>query len=151
LRVDFYQLSSDPAEAVVALLARNTLKAGKRLLVVAGDEQRLKLIGDTLWARKDEFLANGIAGGGDDARQPILLSQAVDARNGATFLVLADGLWRQSEGFERVFLVFDEQTVEGARVAWRELDAVDGVERHFWQQQGARWSEQRAQNSNPGA
>ena len=38
MRVDFYQLSRDPAEAVVPLLATNTHKAGARMLVVSGDK-----------------------------------------------------------------------------------------------------------------
>ena len=32
MHVDFYQLSRDPAEAVLPLLAANTLKAGERML-----------------------------------------------------------------------------------------------------------------------
>ena len=35
MKVDFYQLSRDPADKVVPLLTRNTLKAGERLLVVS--------------------------------------------------------------------------------------------------------------------
>ena len=38
MRVDFYQLSRDPAETVLPLLARNTLRAGERLLIVSTDE-----------------------------------------------------------------------------------------------------------------
>ena len=36
MKVDFYQLGRDPAEKVIAGIARNTLKAGERLLVVSG-------------------------------------------------------------------------------------------------------------------
>ena len=39
MKVDFYQLSRDPADKVVPLLARNTLKAGERLLVVSADDE----------------------------------------------------------------------------------------------------------------
>ena len=35
VRVDFYQLARDPAEAVLPLIARNTLAAGERLVVVS--------------------------------------------------------------------------------------------------------------------
>ena len=35
MRVDFYQLSRDPVEAVVPLLAHSTLKAGERLSKLA--------------------------------------------------------------------------------------------------------------------
>jgi DNA polymerase-3 subunit chi len=51
MRVDFYQLSRDPAELVVPLIARNTLGAGERLLVVSEDEAQLARIGEALWTR----------------------------------------------------------------------------------------------------
>ena len=141
MRVDFYQTSRDPAEAVVALIARNTLKAGKRLLVVANGPALLGRISETLWARADSFLANGRAGGEHDARQPVLLSDSLDAVNGASCLALADGQWRDPDGFERVFLVFDNSTIDSARGVWRELGIREGTERHFWKQDGGRWIE----------
>jgi hypothetical protein len=78
MRVDFYQLSKDPAEWVVPLIARNTLGAGERLVVVSEYEDQLDRIGQALWTRlADSFLANGRAGGPHDARQPILLDTTV--------------------------------------------------------------------------
>ncbi|MEO5597559.1 MAG: DNA polymerase III subunit chi [Novosphingobium sp.] len=141
MRVDFYQISNDPAEAVVALIARNTLKAGKRLLVVAREPARLERISEALWARGDSFLANGRAGAGHDERQPVLLSDNLEAANGASFLALADGQWRDPDGFERVFLVFDNSTIDDARGVWRDLGTREGTERHFWKQDGGRWIE----------
>ncbi len=141
MRVDFYQLSRDPAETAVAQIARNTLKAGKRLLVVADGADRLDRIGEALWAKGGDFLANGRAGGLHDARQPILLSESTEPANGATFLALADGKWRESEGFERVFLFFDGETLDAARALWRDLGSREATERHFWKQDGGKWAE----------
>ena len=148
MRVDFYQLSRDPAEDVVALLAHNTLKAGERLLVVGADHARLDRVGEALWnarGRRGEqpFLANGRAGGPHDARQPVLLSDRVDPANGARFVALADGVWRDeavaSGTFDRVFLVFDDATVAAARDCWRKLGQHEGLERKFWKQEDGRW------------
>ncbi|MFA7586155.1 MAG: DNA polymerase III subunit chi [Novosphingobium sp.] len=143
MRVDFYQLSRDPAEGVVPLIARNTLKAGERLLVVSGDDAQLARIGEGLWSLKDTFLANGRAGGAHDARQPILLSDGLRPANGARYLAIADGLWREAEGqaFARTFYIFDQSTLESAREVWRMLRTRDGTERHFWKQEGGRWIE----------
>jgi len=142
VRVDFYQLSRDPAEQVVPLLARNTLKAGERMLVVSSDEAQLERVGSALWEVKDNFLANGRAGGEHDVRQPILLSDRTDPANGARFLVLADGVWREGEApFARTFLLFDQTTIQAARDCWRMLGGRDGVERHFWKQDGGKWVE----------
>ena len=142
MRVDFYQVSRDPVPDIVGLLARNTLKAGERLLVVSGDTAQLDTIGEALWRSppEDSFLANGRAGGPHDARQPILLSDRAEPANGARFLALADGVWRDADGFERVFLVFGADRLEAARACWRMLGEREGLERNFWKQDGGRWT-----------
>lgn len=148
MRVDFYQLSRDPAEAVLPQIARNTLKAGERLLVVSADEEQLGRISTGLWGRiADSFLAHGLAGGEHDARQPILLSGAMHPANGARFVAIADGVWRaeifkdDEPAFERTFYIFGDDTIQGARDCWRMLGKRDGVDRRFWKQQGGKWVE----------
>ncbi|MEJ5976479.1 DNA polymerase III subunit chi [Novosphingobium sp. PS1R-30] len=143
MRVDFYQLSRDPAEAVLPLIARNTLKAGERLLVVSGREDQLGVISRELWGRvADSFLAHGFSGGDHDARQPILLSGEMAAGNGAKYLAIADGVWRDSDtGFERTFYIFDDETLQPARECWVMLGKRGGIDRRFWKQQGGKWVE----------
>lgn len=146
MRVDFYQLSRDPAELVLPRLAQGTLGAGERLLVVSEDADQLARISEALWTRVPEtFLANGIAGGEHDARQPILLSNAAEPANGARYLALADGVWREMpEGFgpaTRVFLLFPPERIDDARGCWRMLGAREGVERKYWRQDGGKWRE----------
>ena len=143
MRVDFYQLSRDPAEAVIPSLAANALKAGERLLVVSGDDEQLLSVSKALWSHTPEsFLAHGPAGGPHDARQPVLLSDRAEPANGAKFVALADGAWRdEAAGFERVFLLFGEAKLEEARACWRMLGERDDAERRFWVQDGGKWRE----------
>lgn len=143
MRVDFYLLSSDPAPAAVALLAGKVRQAGERLLVVADDLALLEEISKTLWeAAPEAFLANGIAGDEHDAVQPILLSNDVEPANGASFLLIADGQWREpGDAFNRVLYLFDQETIVGARQTWKALQDRDGLECKFWKQQGGRWVE----------
>lgn len=144
MRVDFYQLSRDPVEAALPLIARSTLNAGERLLVVSADEVQLGRISDALWQRIPvSFLAHGRSGQPHEARQPILLSDEVaDPANGARFLAIADGEWRDRDpAFERTFYFFDESTLQPARDCWRALGERDGLERHFWKQQDGKWVE----------
>jgi DNA polymerase-3 subunit chi len=143
MRVDFYQLGRDPAEAVLPQIARNTLKAGERLLVVSNDEDQLGRISAGLWERiADSFLAHGLAGGEHDRRQPILLSGEMSPENGARFVALADGVWRDGEpAFERTFYIFGDDRLEHARDCWRMLGKRGGIERRFWKQQGNKWVE----------
>ena len=142
MRVDFYQLSRDPAELVLPRLAQGTLGAGERLLVVSEDADQLARISEALWTRMPEtFLANGMAGGEHDARQPILLSHAAEPANGARYLALADGVWRDMDQVERVFLLFPPERIDDARGTWRMLGTREGVERKYWRQDGGKWRE----------
>lgn len=135
MRVDFYQLSQTPVEGALPQLAAKMREAGAKVLVVSADDAQLARISDALWAVKADFLAHAPVGGPHDVRQPILLADSLTGANGATFLALADGVWREgSEAFERVFLLFDGETIEGARATWRSLDGREGMERHYWRQ-----------------
>ena len=151
MQVDFYQLSRDSAEVALARVAAKALGAGLRMLVVADDEALLARIGSGLWAHtKESFLPSGMAGGPDDARQPILLATSLEAgcpqgpaANGASVVVFADGLWRTVQGgergFSRALLLFDEASVVAARAVWLELGAARDMQRAFWKQDGGRW------------
>ncbi len=140
MQVDFYQLSATPAEGALPLIARNTLKAGERLLVLSADADLLGRISDALWALKDSFLAHGRGDEPHADRQPILLSADSDPVNGARYVAMADGRWRdEALEFERAFLLFDNSTIEDARATWRQLDGREGLERNFWRQEDGRW------------
>jgi DNA polymerase-3 subunit chi len=142
MQLDFWQLSRDPVERVVALIAERTRSAGERLLVVADDEAQRAAMSEALWdAKPAAFLANGEAGGPHAARQPILLSAACEPANGAKYVVLADGVWREgAEAFERAFLLFGEAAVDGARAVWRQFDGREDVERSYYAQEDGKWA-----------
>ncbi|MDQ3144254.1 MAG: DNA polymerase III subunit chi [Pseudomonadota bacterium] len=141
MRVDFYQLGAVPAESVVAALGSKLIEEGQRLLVVAGDEALLTRLDRMLWDQgATSFVPHGLAGGSDDAAQPILLSTGADAPNLARNLLIADGEWREAAlVYDRAFYLFDEASVEAARLAWKLLAGRDGVERNFWANEDGRW------------
>jgi DNA polymerase-3 subunit chi len=144
VKVDFYQLAETPAEQVIASLAEKVLSADGRLLVIAGDEGFLARLDRMLWDQGPaSFIPHGLAGGADDARQPVLLSSSPDAPNQARNLLIADGVWRDSAlGYERSFYLFDANSVEGARLAWKLLAGREGVDRRYWAQVDGRWKQQ---------
>ena len=143
MRVDFYQLGEASPDGIIAAIAGKLLAEDQRLLVVAGDEALLARLDRQLWDQgAASFLPHAIAGGSDDSRQPILLSSADDAPNLARNILIADGEWRDSAlGFERAFFLFDSDTLEGARLAWKLLAGREGVERHYWANDGGKWVE----------
>ena len=141
MQVDFYQLAGTPVEQVIATLAEKVLEADGRLLIVAGDEVQLARLDRLLWDQAaSSFLPHAVAGGADDARQPILLSTSPDAPNQARNMLIADGLWREAAlTYDRTFYLFDGATLEGARLAWKLLAGREGVERRYWAREGGRW------------
>ena len=141
MRVDFYQLGAISAENVVAALGTKLIGDGRRLLVVADDEAMLARLDRMLWDQgATSFLPHGLAGGADDAAQPILLSTGSDAPNLARNLLIADGEWRDAAlGYDRAFYLFDGDSLEAARLAWKLLAGRDGVERNYWANEDGRW------------
>ena len=140
MKVDFWQLSRDPVEKVVALIAQRVLGAGDRLLVVSADPDQRDAISRELWnSGPDSFLANGNAGEAGAERQPILISDKLAPENSANHVIYADGEYRDPAGFDRAFLLFDEETKQAARGTWKSLDDADSLERSFFRQDGGKW------------
>ncbi len=141
MRVDFYQLEGTPAEQVIASLAEKVLENEGRLIVVAADESYLAKLDRVLWDQgSGSFLPHGLAGGADDARQPVLLSGSPDAPNQARHMLIADGEWRDAAlTYDRSFYLFDSGTLEAARLAWKLLAGREGVERRYWAREGGKW------------
>jgi DNA polymerase-3 subunit chi len=141
MQVDFYQLTRDPAHLVLPAIANKVLEEGRRLLIVSNDAEQLIAISSALWAWKpDSFLAHDQAGQGNEAAQPILLSQSTAAENSARLVAMADGEWRDAAlTFDRAFYLFPPDCTDQAREAWRGLKDKDGVERRYWKQDGGKW------------
>ena len=142
MQVDFYHLTVRPLDRVLPQIAARVVAGGGRMLVVSEAAAQLAALDRALWTYQPEsFLPHAIAGGEDDTGQPVLLSSDIAPTNGARNVALADGRWRDAAlGFDRVFHLFDEATLAGARSAWRDLGARDGLERRYWKQkEGGGW------------
>ncbi|MEO0691056.1 MAG: DNA polymerase III subunit chi [Pseudomonadota bacterium] len=140
MKIDFWQLSRDPVDKVTALIAQRVLDQGERVLVVSVDAQQREAISKGLWkSAPDSFLANGEANAPGAERQPILLSEDVQAANGASHAIFADGTFRDAPAFARTFLLFDEGTLQHARETWKALSDREGLERAFFRQEGGKW------------
>jgi DNA polymerase-3 subunit chi len=141
VRVDFYQLGGVQPDNVIAAIAGKLLDDQQRLLLVAGDEALLSRLDRQLWDQgAASFLPHALAGGADDTAQPILLSTGTDAPNLARNILIADGEWSEAAlGYDRAFFLFDDATLEGARLAWKLLAGREGIERNYWALEGGKW------------
>ena len=144
-RVDFYQLSRDPVDVTVAKLARKVLQAGERLVVVSGDDAQRTHLSQVLWQQGGAaFLANGMAGGAHEARQPILLTTGADSPNDPHCIMTIDGAEVAAEEvqrLDRVCVLFDgndEAALQTARGQWKALTDA-GCSAQYWSEESGRW------------
>lgn len=144
MQVDFYHLTTTPVERALPGIAVKVVETGGRLLVVSGEERQRRQIDASLWTwQADSFLPHAQAGAGDDSLQPVLIGEHVDPANGARFIALIDGVWRdEALTFDRAFHFFDADRIVDARAAWKALAGREGVERRYWKQdENGRWSQ----------
>ena len=139
MQVDFYHLSRAPLERVLPQITQKVIEGGGRLLIVAGEARQRAALDQLLWAFSPEsFLPHAQAGASDDAAQPVLIAEAVEAGNGARNVALADGVWRDAAlEFDRAFHFFDEDRIVEARAAWKALADKPEVVRNYWKQNDA--------------
>jgi DNA polymerase-3 subunit chi len=145
VQVDFYHLVASPLDSVLPRIAERVVDGGGRLLVVGDDHGLLTRLDAHLWKYAPaSFLPHGLVGGERDGDQPVLLATTADApANGARNVAIVDGVWRDAAlGFDRAFHFFDEEAIEEARGAWRDLADRDQVERRYWKQDDdGRWAQ----------
>jgi DNA polymerase-3 subunit chi len=141
----FYHLQRQPLEAVLPSLVMKSLERGWRVVIEAGDEERIAALDDHLWTfAEDSFLPHGTDKEPDPASQPVLLTTKPDNPNGAAIrlLVAGAGLPDAIEGYERLVLIFDgadEDALARARADWSRLKG-QGADLSYWQQdENGRW------------
>ena len=139
--IGFYHLTRTSVEKALPRLLSRTLAAGERAVVRCGDPARLPSLDEALWEAAD-WLPHGTEQSGDAELQPIWLTAAEEAPNGARYLFLVyGGESGRLDQFERVFDLFDGNDpalVEAARARWRAAKAA-GHTLTYWQQTNRGW------------
>jgi DNA polymerase-3 subunit chi len=141
--IGFYHLTRTPAEAALPPLLGRTLAAGERAVVLCRTEERLMALDAALWAcAQPDWLPHGTARDGDADLQPIWLTLADEAPNGARFLFLLEGAeTARIADFARVFDLFDGNdpaAVAAARLRWAAAKEA-GHALTYWQQGERGW------------
>lgn len=141
----FYHLTRQPLEATLPMLLEKSLGAGWRVAVRGRDAARLAALDERLWlGPEDGFLPHGIAGGAQDADQPVLLTTGTERPNGAVCLMAIDGAEvsaAEVQALERVCILFDgndDAAVQVARGQWKALTGA-GCAAQYWSEAAGRW------------
>lgn len=142
--IGFYHLTRTPLEAALPKLLGRVLGAGGRAFVLCGEVERARALDAALWlATEPDWLPHGLAGGENDALQPILIgTEDAPPANGARFLLLVGGAESARLGeYDRVLDLFDgadEAAVAAARRRWSAAKAA-GHALTYWQQGPGGW------------
>ncbi len=140
--IGFYHLTRTGADQALPKLLGRTLAVGQRAVVRCGTPERLAALDASLWTSSDpDWLPHGSARTGEADLQPIWLTLADEAPNGARFLFLLDGVPANLAAFDRVFDLFDgrdDSAVVAARARWSAAKA-DGHTLTYWQQGDRGW------------
>lgn len=142
--IGFYHLTRTPLTQALPKLLGRVLGTGGRAFVLCGDPERAKVLDAALWTASDpDWLPHGMAGGPEDAHQPILIgTEDAAPANGARFLVLVDGADSAGLGaYDRVLDLFDgadDTAVAAARRRWSAAKMA-GHGLAYWQQGTGGW------------
>lgn len=141
--VGFYHLLSTPLERALPRLLERAWSQGHRIVVRATSAERVEHLSAVLWTYDEAaFLPHGSARDGNPALQPIWLTDRDEIPNGASMIVLVDGLEAADlAAFARCADLFDGNdggAVEAARGRWRRARDAGHI-LTYWQQTASGW------------
>jgi DNA polymerase III subunit chi len=141
--IAFYHLSLTPLDRSLPKLLERAWTQGYRIVVRTASPERVEQLSATLWSYDEAaFLPHGSARDGNAAMQPIWLTHSSENPNGASMLVLVDGVEADDIGsYARCADLFDGNdagAVEAARSRWRRAREA-GHTLTYWQQTMSGW------------
>ena len=148
--VVFYHLTRSPAAATLQSILPRALQAGWRVLL-RGDGAVLGELDTKLWeGEPTQFLPHALAGGAQDADQPILLGNIPSAGFDALALVGSTQLdMTEAAAMQRVWVLFDasnDAQVAAARVLWKAVSAA-GLHAQYHSEESGKWTLKTAANA----
>ncbi|HEY1433510.1 MAG TPA: DNA polymerase III subunit chi [Stellaceae bacterium] len=143
--IGFYHVQSMSLERALPRLVERACAHGHRVVIRAPSPERVEHLNAALWTYGEAtFLPHGSARDGDPQKQPIWLTHLDENPNGASMIVLVDGLEAEHlRGFTRCADVFDGNdgdAVEAARGRWRRAREA-GHNLTYWQQTTSGWEQ----------
>ena len=143
--IGFYHLASTALERSLPKLLEQAWTQGYRIVVRTASPERVEQLSATLWTYDEaSFLPHGSARDGNAAMQPIWLTHSSENLNGASMLVLVDGVEAEDLGFyARCADLFDGNdagAIEAARSRWRRAREA-GHTLTYWQQTISGWEQ----------
>jgi DNA polymerase-3 subunit chi len=147
----FYHLERESSLNLLPHLLRRGLERGLRLSVETISHELVEWWSSHLWACEDTgFLPHGLEGDKRSANQPIWLTNGSTNPNGSTFRFFVNGAvplagWLKDEAvLQRASVLFEganEQSLQVARLLWKEARSAGITVRYQRQNNGGGWGE----------
>ena len=141
----FYHLTRRTLPETLRMLLDKSLDNGWRVAVRGSDRGALEDLDQALWLGPEEdFLPHGLAGGPQDADQPVLLTEAMAAVNQPNCVMSvhgADVTAAEIAALDRVCVLFDGNdaaALDRARGQWKALKEA-GASAQYWSEESGRW------------
>ena len=141
----FYHLTQRSLAETLRMLLEKSLANGWRVAVRGTHVAGLEALDRALWlGPEDAFLPHGVAGGENDADQPVLLLTEATAPNAPNCVMSVAGAEVSAEdvtALDRVCVIFDgddEEALNRARTQWKTLKTA-GVSAQYWSEESGRW------------
>jgi len=141
----FYHLTQRPLVETLTMLLEKSLANGWRVALRGTDQAGLAALDQALWTYSEEsFLPHGLAGGPQDADQPVLLTMENTAPNRADCVMAVHGAEVSASeiaALQRVCVLFDGHdpvALDQARAQWKRLKA-EGASAQYWSEESGRW------------
>lgn len=142
--IGFYHLTRWPIEVALPRLLERAMAGGFKAVVRVASDEHLQTLNAAMWSYDpNSFLAHGGPDDGHAERQPIYLTTGTEVPNGASLLVLTDGIEATDlDQFARAADFFDgqnETAVAAARQRWKNLRDNDYALTYWQQTTDGRW------------
>lgn len=142
--IQFYHLLSTSPERALPKLMEKALSTGSRVVVLQGDQTKLKSLSDALWlSNPNGFLPHGGPKDKHAAENPIILTAEAVNPNGAEILCILDGSTIEGlDEFSKVLDIFDgadPRAVDAARKRWSTYKDAGYTLQYNKQQPGGGW------------
>lgn len=141
----FYHLTRSPLERALPMLLERSLANGWRVTVRGTDPARMDWLDQKLWhGPEEQFLPHGLAGGAQDALQPVLLTCDSATPNDPACLMTVDGADvtpDEVHRLDRVCILFDgndDMAKQAARGQWKSLTDA-GCAAQYWSEDSGKW------------
>ena len=141
----FYNSSQRDIIADIFWLTEKLYKLRNTILICCKDYENVKIIGDFLWAYRDDgFIPHSLEKEDQDSVYPILITSKIDKGYKHNTLLALNGILVEEEDcqkFSNVYYFFDNQEnkeKENARIMWKNFVSQNAVCK-YWVNRENKW------------